>query len=352
MKILLSGGGTMGSVSPLIATYQEIKRISPETEFLFIGTSDGPEKEAILSYKIPFRSIVAGKWRRYFDLRNLIDPFKVIWGFIQAFFVLGKFRPNAVMVAGAFVGVPVAWAAWVRRIPVLIHQQDIIPGLANKLMANIATRISVSFEISLKDFFPDKTVLTGNAVRREFYDCEQKTSGQFFNLRSDLPILLILGGGTGAVKINGIVEKSLADLLQFCQIIHITGKGKKIEVEADGYHQFEFLSSGMTEAMCSADLIVSRGGLSTASECIIMAKPTVIIPMAKTHQEFNAQYFQKFNAVFVLAEESLTPEMFISVIRDLMYDEAQRQNLSRNIAKVMPHDGAAQIAKLLLQIAK
>ncbi len=352
MKILLSGGGTMGSVSPLVAAYQEIKKIRPETEFLFVGTSDGPEKSAIESYKIPFRAIAAGKWRRYFELRNLVDPFRIIWGFIQAYFILGKFRPNAVMIAGAFVGVPMAWAAWLRRIPILIHQQDIIPGLANKLMANIATKISVSFEISLKDFFPNKTVLTGNAVRREFYDCDPKVSGQFFDLKDDLPTLLILGGGTGAIKINEIVEKSLADLLQFCQIIHITGKGKKIEVAADGYHQFEFLANGMTEAMCSSDLIVTRGGLSTASECIIMAKPTIIIPMPATHQELNAQYFQKSNAAYVLSQQSLTPEMFISVIKDLLYDAGQRENLSRNIAKMMPHDGAARIAQLLLQIAK
>lgn len=352
MRILLSGGGTMGSVSPLVATYQEIKTLRPETEFLFVGTADGPEKAAVESYKIPFRAIASGKWRRYFDLRNLVDPFKVFWGFIQSYFILKKFRPNAVMVAGAFVGVPIAWAARLHRIPVLIHQQDIIPGLANKLMANIATKITVSFEISLKDFFPQKTVLTGNAVRREFYDCDTKVAGQFFNLKADLPTLLILGGGTGAIKINEIVEKSLADLLQFCQIIHITGKGKKIDVESDGYHQFEFLSSGMTEAMCAASLIVSRGGLSTTSESIIMAKPTVIIPIPQTHQEFNAQYFQKSNAAYVLSQESLTPEMFISVIKDLLYDEGQLQNLSRNIAKMMPHDGATRIAQLLLEIAK
>jgi len=352
MRILLSGGGTMGSVSPLIAAYQEIKKLRPEAEILFVGTKEGPEKAVIESYKIPFRSIASGKWRRYFDLRNLVDPFKVFWGFVQAYFILGKFRPNAVMIAGAFVGVPVAWAAWLRRIPVLIHQQDIIPGLANKLMANIATKISVSFEISLKDFFPQKTVLTGNAIRREFYDCDSKVSGHFFDLREDLPTLLILGGGTGAIKINEIVEKSLADLLQFCQVIHITGKGKRVDVDVDGYHQFEFLASGMTEALCAADLIVTRAGLSTTSECVIMGKPMVIIPIPNSHQEFNAQYFQKSNAAYVLSQESLTPEMFASVVRELLYDEAQRQNLSRNIAKMMPRDGATRIAQLLLEIAK
>lgn len=342
----------MGSVSPLIAVYQEIKDKRSDVEFMFIGTKIGPEKEAVESYKMPFKAISSGKLRRYFSWQNLTDPFKIVAGFLQSFSILLKFKPNVVMVAGGFVGVPVAWTAWLLRIPVLIHQQDIIAGLANKLMANIATNITVSFEPSLKDFFPQKTVLTGNPVRKEFHACDYKKSRELFKLKEDLPALLILGGGTGAQDINQIIEKSVPQLLQFCQIVHITGRGKGIEVRAEGYQQFEFLTHGMTEAVCAADLVISRAGISTLSELIIADKPTILIPIPESHQEFNAQYFQKNNAVVNLSQQSLNSEVLVGTIKELFSDGAARDNLARNIYKVMPHDGAQQVAMLLLTIAK
>jgi len=215
VKILFSGGGTMGSVSPLIAIYEKIKKKNPEAKFLFIGTKTGPEKKAVESYKINFKAIASGKLRRYFSWNNFIDPFKIIWGFFQSLIILIKFRPNAVAIAGSFVGVPVAWAAWILRIPILIHQQDIVAGLANKLMANYAKKITISFEPSLKDFAENKTVMTGNPVREEFYVCNKEKGREVFDLKSELPVLLVLGGGTGASDLNKVIEESLPDLLQF-----------------------------------------------------------------------------------------------------------------------------------------
>lgn len=351
MRFLLIGGGTMGSVSPLVAVYEKIKSAEPKTEFLFVGTKNGPEKKAVESYKIKFQAISSGKMRRYFSWHNFIDPFKIIFAFFQSLIILIKFKPNAIMIAGSFVGVPVAWAAWLMRVPVLVHQQDIIAGLANKLMANTAKRISIAFEPLLKDFFPDKTVLTGNPVREEFFTCNSEKGQKIFNLKNDLPVLLILGGGTGALKINNVVEQSLAELLQFCQIIHVTGKNKKINVKAENYHQFEFLTNEMTEAMCAADMIVSRAGMSTLSEFVALAKPAVLIPLPG-HQEYNAQYFQKNNAVVALSQDSLSKEIFVSTIKDFMYNKGKRENLSRNITKMMTTGGAEKTAALLLEIAK
>lgn len=351
MKILLVGGGTMGSVSPLVAVYEKIKKSRPETEFLFLGSKSGPEKKSVESYRISFKPICSGKFRRYFSWRNFVDPFAVLAGFFQSLFIIFKFRPNVIMVAGSFVAVPVAWAAWVWRVPVLVHQQDIIAGLANKLMANTAAKITVSFDPSLKDFFPAKTVLTGNPVREEFFSCNPEKGEKIFNLKQNLPTLLILGGGTGAAAINEIVRKSLAELLQFCQIVHITGKGKKIDAKAENYHQFEFLTNEMTEAICSADMVVSRAGASTLSELIVLAKPTILIPLPG-HQEYNAQYFQKNNAVIAIAQNSLNKEIFISSIKDFMYNKGKRENLSRNIAKMMKANGAEQVAGILFEIAK
>lgn len=352
MKILLAGGGTMGSVSPLIAVYEKIKATWPEAQFLFIGTKTGPEKVAVEGYKIPFRAVSSGRLRRYFAWSNFVDPFKIKWGFIQGFFIILKFKPNCVMVAGGFVGVPVAWAAWLLGVPVLIHQQDIIPGLANKLMANIAKRITVSFAASLKDFKFTKTILTGNPVREEMYFCDAPKARQFLALKEDLPVLLILGGGTGAQNINQLVEKSLAELLQFCQVVHITGRGKATSATADNYYQFEFLTNAMPEALCAADIVVSRAGISTLSELVILAKPTVLIPIAGSHQVDNAGYFQKNNAVITLSETSLNSVTLTGVIKELFLDKSQRENLSRNIQKMMDRDGAEKVAKELLEIAR
>jgi len=352
MKILMSGGGTMGSVSPLIAVYEKIKKDNPSIEFLFIGSALGPEKKAVESYKIPFQKISSGKLRRYFSWDNFVDPFKIFWGLIQSFFIIIKFKPSVLMVAGSFVGVPVVWAAYLLRVPVLIHQQDIIAGLANKMMANFSKKITISYEPSLSDFTRTKTVLTGNPVRGEFYVCHPQKGRDVFGLRDDLPVLLILGGGTGSLVLNDIVEKSLADLLQFVQVIHITGQGKKIDLVAEGYHQFEFLTHEMTDAICAADLVVTRAGMSTLSELIIAGKPIVIIPLPNSHQEYNANYFQKNNAAVVLSQESLNKEIFVSTIKELFFAKYRRDNLARNIVKIMSLDGTEKVANELMAIAK
>jgi UDP-N-acetylglucosamine--N-acetylmuramyl-(pentapeptide) pyrophosphoryl-undecaprenol N-acetylglucosamine transferase len=346
-KFLFSGGGTMGSVSPLLAVMAEMKSRQSEAEFLFVGTADGPEKAAVESYKFPFVSISSGKFRRYFDWQNFIDPFRVIKGFFQSIKIIKDFKPDAIMVAGAYVGVPVAWAGWILRVPILVHQQDIEIGLANKLMANIARKITVSFDVSLQDFSTKKVVLTGNPTRSEFYFCDKEKSRTLFDLNSDLPVILITGGGTGSQNINKLVEKSLSKIVKFAQVIHTTGAKKNFSFKSDNYHQYEFLSHEMPEALCAADLVVTRAGLSTLTELSIGGKPTVIIPLYRTHQEFNAQYFQKHNAAVVLSEPGLNSEMFARLIRDLLADKEKLSNLSENISKIMPRDGAKKVADIL-----
>ena len=342
----------MGSVSPLIAIYEKIKKENKNAEFLFIGGKIGPEKKVVGGYKIPFKAIYSGKLRRYFSWSNFTDMFRITLGFFSSLAVIIKFKPNVVVVAGSFVGVPVVWAAFVLRVPVLIHQQDIIPGLANKLMANFAKKITISFEPSQKDFAQNKIIMTGNPVREEFFVCSPKKGRDVFGLKDGLPILLILGGGTGAQNVNSLVEKSLADLLQFCQVIHVTGGGKMVNAEAENYHQFEFLTNEMTEAICAADLVVTRAGMSTLSELIVLTKPTVIIPMPNSHQEYNAGFFQKNNAAIVLSENSLNNSIFVSTIKELLFEKHKGENLSRNIAKVMSPDGAERVASEVLKIAK
>jgi UDP-N-acetylglucosamine--N-acetylmuramyl-(pentapeptide) pyrophosphoryl-undecaprenol N-acetylglucosamine transferase len=348
VKILLSGGGTMGSVSPLLAVYQEIQNRDFSSEFLFIGTKNGPEKASVESYKIPFVAIDSGKLRRYLDWRNFTDPFKIVRGFFQARKVLKDFNPDIVFIAGAFVGVPVALAARLKGVKLVVHQQDIERGLANKLMAPLADKVTVSFDVSLKDFMAKKVVLTGNPLRSDFHKCDKAKALSFFNLSEGLPTILITGGGTGSQKINQMVAGALPKILKSAQVIHTTGVGKGFNFEHENYHQYEFLSHEMPEALCAADVVVSRAGLSTLTELSICGKASVIIPLYHTHQEFNAQYYQKHNAVLTVAEPGLTSEMFADLLLNLLSDKSKMENLKDNIRKIMPIDGAKRVADVLM----
>lgn len=349
MKILLSGGGTMGSVSPLIALYLELRKYDPQLSCLFVGGQTGPERVAVESYGIRFRTIRSGRFRRYLTWQNLLDPLNVVAGFFQSLWLLLRKRPDVVVIAGSFVGVPVAWAAWLLHVPVIIHQQDIIAGLANKLMANVARKITLSFEISKKDFSSKKTVLTGNPVKAELYQCHHD-AGTLFGLDLEMPTVLIMGGGTGAQNINTLVERSITRLAQLCQVIHISGKGKKINVAHDNYYQFEFLTKEMTDALCAADLVVARAGISTLSELVVVAKPAIIIPIADSHQEANAHYFQNHNAVVKLDERGLTPDGFADMIEEVLRDKDRCASLSQNISNMMQHNGATNMAQVVADV--
>lgn len=342
----------MGSVSPLIAVYEKIKKSHPETEFLFLGTKTGPEKIAVESYHLDFKAITAGKFRRYFSFTNLTDFFRIIIGFVQSLWLIGRFKPNAIMVAGSFVGVPVAWAGWLRRIPVVMHHQDIVPGLANKLVAKIATKITLAFEPSVADFDKNKSELVGNPVREEMFFCDQEKSRGFFNLKNDLPVVLVIGGGIGSWAINNLIAASLKGLLEFCQVIHVIGKNNRLDISAENYRQFEFLTSEMPEALCAADLVVSRAGAGALSEFSIAAKPAILIPIPDNQQEANARYFQKNNAAMVLSQKTLDATAFIDAVREIIMNQPIAQNLSRNITKIMKRDGADRAAEILLSVIK
>jgi len=348
MKIIISGGGTIGSVSPLIAIFEEIKRIKPDAEFLWLATKNGPEIELIKSYNIPIKEIYSGKLRRYFSFQNFIDPFRIFLGFIQSFFIIKKFKPQVILSAGGFVAVPVVWAGWFLRRPCLIHQQDIRPGLANKLMANFASIITVTFEKSLKDFNPKKTKLVGNPVRKDILNGSRQEATKIFNLDQNLPTVLVIGGGTGALNLNNLVINSLQGLVSFCQVIHITGGRGKTEAKHSRYHSFEFLTDKLKHAYAAADLVVSRAGLSSLTELAALGKPSIIIPIPNSHQEENVIEFFKNQAIALLKEKNLNPDNFPQAIKEVLSDKVELENLSRNIKKVMPNNAVEKIIEMIL----
>jgi UDP-N-acetylglucosamine--N-acetylmuramyl-(pentapeptide) pyrophosphoryl-undecaprenol N-acetylglucosamine transferase len=350
MKILLTGGGTMGSVSPLLAIAEEIKK-QKKVELLWLGTKNGLEKKVIKTYGIQFKAIFSGKLRRYFSWQNFIDLFFIKIGLFQSFFILLKFKPDVILSAGSFVGVPVIWAGWLLHIPCLIHQLDIRPTLANKLTSYFAKKITVTFEKSLKDFQERKTIWTGNPIRQELrianYELQIKEAKKIFGLEEDLPIILVIGGGTGALELNKIIIQVIPQLTQLFQIIHLTGG--KIEtnlVVRKRYCHYEFLTKEMKYAFIVADLVISRAGIGTLTELCWFKKPSILIPMPKTHQEENAIFFKNNQAAVVLDQNELikNKNLIVEEIKKILQDKNELNNLKENIGKLNKQDAEKEIA--------
>jgi len=341
-KILLTGGGTGGSVTPLLAIFDDLKN---EYDFIWFGTTRGIERQMVKKEKIKYFSIFSGKLRRYFDWRNLLDPFLVVFGFFQSLTYLGTLRPDLIITAGGYVGVPVVLAAWFLHLPVLVHQLDYRPGLANRIMGYFAKKITTSLEKSVQDY-AGKAVWTGSPIRRSFREAGDSLVG----LKDDLPVLLVLGGGTGSRGINNLIEASLEELTASCQIIHITGRGKMVNAETENYHAFEFFDNEqMAGAIRSADLVISRAGMGFLIELAYLQKASVIIPMPDSHQEDNAKILEESNAAIVLSEKELTSEKFAVMIQDLLENKYILQELGQNLQKVIKHDDG-KIAQVIQEL--
>lgn len=359
MKILFTGGGTGGSITPLIAIYQELD--SQDTkypfDFFWIGGKEGIEKEIVEKYDIKYYPIASGKFRRYFSFKNFTDPFRVLKGFFQSLKILYKTKPDIIVAAGSYISVPVVWAASLLRIPILVHQQDIQVGLANKLMSKRAKKITVSLEESLKNFPKEKVVFTGNPVRKEAFETQDKNCIKDKYKLDDLPSVLFIGGGTGAEQMNKAVAKHLEKILESSNVFHITGKGKKIEPanyikNIQKYHQFDFIGSDLFAIINYVDLVVSRAGMSTLSELAVLGKPTVIIPIPNSHQEKNSNIFYKNNAAIVCEQKYLDDESFSELIVQLLANRPKLNNLSLNIQKMMPNDAAKRVGEIVIGIIK
>lgn len=354
-KIILSGGGTGGSVTPLLAIAGELQK-EGGYDFLWLGGKIGPEKEMIISAssvqkkEIKFTAIPNGKLRRYFSWKNFVDPFFIIAGFFKSIFIILQYGPDIILSAGSFLSVPVVWAAWLLGKPVLIHQQDIVPGLANKLMAPFAKIITVTFEKSLRDY-GNKAVWTGNPIRQEFRISNLESR---IKMQKDLPVVLVIGGGTGAEAINRLIERSLDELSKFCEVIHVTGRNKSItnyQLSITNYQRYDFLNiEQMAAAVKSADLIVTRAGMGTLSELSYSGKPTVIIPMPDSHQEENAAVFGESQAAVVFNQRELNGDLFVAKVKELIDNKAARDSLSVNIKKIMKPGANEKIVSIIKKL--
>ena len=365
MRILFVGGGTLGPVTPLIAVADFLKKRTGTVVLGLVGTRKGAERELAKKAGLPFYTITAGKWRRYFDVRNAVAPFAFLVGFCEALFLCARLRPTIIFSGGSFIGVPVIVAGWFLGIPSVTHQQDVEPSLANRLVAPFVKKITVTFEESARAFPAQKTVVTGNAVRAEIMTGDRDRAVARWGLETGVSTVLVFGGGTGARAINDLVGAALSELTQFCQIIHITGRGKsalsfspsegrglKGLGEGGRYHSFELLTDEMADAYAVADLVVARAGVGTITELSALAKPAVIIPISGTHQEANAALLARYNAAAIYQESEFTETFFADALRSLLLNFEKRALFGENIKKIMSLDGIHNVSSVILETTK
>lgn len=354
MKILFTGGGTAGSVMPLRALIEELKNIQPSAEVFFVGTRAGqPERVLVEPLGIRYRWVAAGKFRRYFDVRNMTDIFVTVFGFFQSLILMYRLKPDVIVGAGGYVQVPVMWAGWVFGARLLVHQQDIVPSLSNILMLNLARTITVTFEKSLQRFPSAKTKWTGNPVRREIIQADAKRGRDKFHLSADTPVLVIMGGGTGAAVLNGIVQQAVPALVERCQIVHCTGLGKSVAgIAHHRYQQHEFIGEYMADVLAAATLVISRAGLSSLSELCVLKKPSIVIPMPDSHQEVNAEYFRERSAALVIKQADLSPTKLVDTILSILGDQELREQLQRHIGAIMHANATTLITQEIINLTR
>jgi len=330
--LVLTGGGTAGHVMPNLALVPRLRELGWSLHYL--GSSAGPERDLVQSSGIPFHPIATGKFRRYFSWKNFTDPFKVILGAAQAFSLLGKLRPAAVFSKGGFVAVPVVYAAFLRRIPVVLHESDLTPGLANRLCLRLCRRICASFPETLEHLPPDKAVLTGTPVREELLKGGRDAGLNWLGFTSQKPVLLIMGGSQGAAALNRCIRSALPELEGRYQVVHLCGPGRidPLLQGLQGYRQFEFLGKELADVFAASDRAVSRAGANSLFELLALRKPGLLIPLplgaSRGDQILNARSFVRRGFAAMLRQEDLSED---SLLRNLDALESESETLRRNM---------------------
>ncbi len=353
-KIIMTGGGTAGHVTPNIALLPALKEAGYEIEY--IGSYKGIEKELIEAQNIPYHGIDSGKLRRYLDLKNLSDPFRVIHGYAQALGLMRKIKPDIVFSKGGFVSVPVVLAAKTCGIPAIIHESDITPGLANRIAIKGAKKVCCNFPETLKYLPTDKAVLTGSPIRRELFHGDKEKAYKLCHFPETVkPVLLIIGGSLGSVAINTAVRKVLPELLEAFHIIHLCGKGN-FDHQLDGivgYAQFEYASSELTDMLALADIAISRAGANSICELLALHKPNILIPLpasaSRGDQILNANSFEKQGFSRVLDEETLTDQLLLDTVKEVY---ANRQTYIDAMSNSGQMDSIGTILDLIKQATK
>ena len=369
MRIVLTGGGTGGHIFPIVSVAKKVRELAPEgadLEFLFLGPDGDLEKEAMEKEMIPAKKILSGKLRRYFSASYIPDLIKIPIGVVQSLWQLLVFMPDVVFSKGGYAGVPVIVAAWLYRIPIVIHESDITPGIANQFAGKLAKKVMVSFPGAANFFSPEKVEISGNPIREELAQGNREEAKRIFQLAEGRKVVLIMGGSQGAKIINDSLLHILPKLVKNFEIIHLTGGSEYENViqeagragikvgHSSGYHPYPFLHEEMAQALAVADLVISRAGANAISEIAANGKPAIIVPIqssANNHQQLNAYALQESGAAVVLEQGNLGENIFLEKIEEVMKSPELQFELSERIKKFYNADAAQKIAEGIIKLA-
>lgn len=333
-RIILTGGGTAGHVTPNIALIPKLRDLGYDIQY--IGSYNGIEKELIEPFGIPYHGISSGKLRRYFSVQNFTDPFRVVKGFSEARKLIKDLKPDVIFSKGGFVSVPVVLAGKRCKVPVIIHESDMTPGLANKIAIPSAVKVCCNFPETLDSLPKGKAVLTGSPIRQELLSGNKIAAMDMCAFTADKPVILVIGGSLGSVIVNNAVRKSLPRLLEKFQIIHLCGKGKTDDSLNDtkGYCQFEYIRDELRDIFALADIVISRAGANAICELLALRKPNLLIPLSakasRGDQILNARSFERQGFSMVIEEEDLTEDSLVSSVLDLYENRGSYIDAMRN----------------------
>lgn len=320
-RIILTGGGTAGHVTPNIALLPKLKEMGFDIQY--IGSYNGIEKDLIEPFGIPYHGISSGKLRRYFSLQNFTDPFRVLKGMFEAKKLIRDLKPDVIFSKGGFVSVPVVLAGKKCKVPVIIHESDMTPGLANKIAIPSATKVCCNFPETLEYLPKEKAVLSGSPIRQELLTGDKAAALELCGFTADKPVVLVIGGSLGSVAVNEVVRNALPELLQTFQIVHLCGKGK---VDASfegtqGYKQFEYIKEELRDIFAMADVVISRAGANAICELLALRKPNLLIPLSanasRGDQILNARSFERQGFSLMIEEEQVTKENLLEAVQEL-----------------------------------
>jgi UDP-N-acetylglucosamine--N-acetylmuramyl-(pentapeptide) pyrophosphoryl-undecaprenol N-acetylglucosamine transferase len=343
--ILLTGGGTAGHVTPNIALLPALQDAGYAISY--IGSMTGIERELISREGIPFYAIPAGKFRRYFDLKNVTDIARIKLGFLKSLLLVNRIKPHLLFSKGGFISCPVVWACWILRVPVIIHESDISPGLANKLSLPFAKKICYSFPETANHLTKGKALHTGIPVRESLASGDAEKGRAFCGFADTKPIIVVIGGSLGSQAVNACVRQSLDDLLKEYNVCHICGRGNLVE-NRTGYVQFEYVRTELADLFILADVVISRAGATTLFELAALRKPSLLIPLplqaSRGDQILNAQSFEKQGFSRVLRQENMTPDTLVKNIREV-YES--RETMTAAMKERAPQNAVEKIMEVI-----
>ncbi len=370
MKIVLTGGGSGGHIYPLVAVAQELRTQVSDVDLLYIGTRSQMHEladEAMAKHDIPVKNILTGKMRRYFSWQYFIDFLRIPCGIAQSLFILLWYMPDAVFSKGGYGAVPVVIAAWIYRIPVLTHESDVIPGWANRVCGKFSRNVAIAFPDAEQYFHAEKTVLTGNPIRRSMREGDADRARSNWGIDLNVPVILVSGGSQGARAINDAIVRVLPQLSQQVHVIHATGKGEYDRVQEQialyeekinkiRYTSLPFLAAqDMADAYAVADLMIGRPGSGTIAEVAANRLPSILIPHASSandHQRMNAFTVGKAGAALVLDEDNIGEHILREKIATVLASADMREQFSSNVRRFDFPDAPEKIVAGILQMLR